>query len=266
MREIYIVFFLLLALYGIVTWLQTNSFKSIILAVIGFTGTVFFHGAMIVGGLLFILIVSAISLIRIFKSLKNYNLNYKSLILSIIFLSTLGFYLIGNVNLPYLGTFKNSTDVKNLQHRTKVATRGDASWPEWTKINSPIEMIYKGPVRSFYLIYAPFPWDVNKVKHLVGMLDASLYMYLTYLILLNIKVIWRDPALRIIFLILITYIFVFGIGVGNFGTGIRHRSKFVVLFILLAGPMLKKFVFDKRNIISKNNRNEFNIVNKNIHT
>ena len=40
---------------------------------------------------------------------------------------------------------------------------------------------------------------------------------------------------------------VFGIGVGNFGSGIRHRSKFVVLFILLAAPLLKKFFYQKEN-------------------
>jgi hypothetical protein len=77
------------------------------------------------------------------------------------------------------------------------------------------------------------------------MFDAFLYMYLTILILLNIKVIWKDPCLRIILILLLSYIFVFGIGVGNFGTGIRHRSKFVVMFILLAAPFLKKIIFKK---------------------
>ena len=80
------------------------------------------------------------------------------------------------------------------------------------------------------------------------MFDALLYMYLTFLILKNLKVIWKDPALRIILILLLSYIFVFGIGVGNFGTGIRHRSKFAVLFILLAAPFLKKFIFFK-NIV-----------------
>jgi len=46
-------------------------------------------------------------------------------------------------------------------------------------------------------------------------------------------------------ILLLSYLFVFGIGVGNFGTGIRHRSKFVVMFILLAAPLLKKIVFKK---------------------
>ena len=41
--------------------------------------------------------------------------------------------------------------------------------------------------------------------------------------------------------------FVHGIGVGNFGTGIRHRSKFAVIFILLAAPLLKKIIFKKKD-------------------
>ena len=42
-----------------------------------------------------------------------------------------------------------------------------------------------------------------------------------------------DRALKLILLILVSYVIAFAVGVGNFGTGIRHRSKFVVLFVLL---------------------------------
>ena len=76
------------------------------------------------------------------------------------------------------------------------------------------------------------------------MADSFLYMYLSFLILRNIKTIWKDPALRIVLLLLVSYIFVFGFGVGNFGTGIRHRSKFALLFILLAGPLIKKIILN----------------------
>ena len=70
-------------------------------------------------------------------------------------------------------------------------------------------------------------------------------MYLSILILLNLKIIWKDPALKLILLILLSYLIVFGIGVGNFGTAIRHRSKLVILIILLAAPKIKKFIFYK---------------------
>ena len=97
-----------------------------------------------------------------------------------------------------------------------------------------------------YFIFAPFPWNVNKLSHLTGMFDAFLYTYLTYLIFRNIKYIWRDPSLRFILIILLSYIFIFGFGVGNFGTGIRHRSKLVIMFILLAAPLIKRFIFFKK--------------------
>ena len=89
--------------------------------------------------------------------------------------------------------------------------------------------------------------NVKEIRHLIGMFDAFLYIYLTFLILKNLKVIWRDPVLKVILIILVCYVIVFGIGVGNFGTGIRHRSKFTGMFILLAAPWLKRFIFFKKN-------------------
>jgi hypothetical protein len=39
------------------------------------------------------------------------------------------------------------------------------------------------------------------------------------------------------------------VGVGNFGTGIRHRSKFVIELILLAAPLIPKLaLFNKKKI------------------
>lgn len=245
MREAYMVFFLLIALFGVVSWLKTSSFKSIILAMTGFTGATFFHGGMSIGAMVFLATVGASSLKRFFKLLLRFHINIKIISFLFLIFAASGYYLSNKINLPYLGSFETSTNIEVLLQKTQIATRGEASWPQWTVISSPAEMLYKGPIRSIYLTFSPFPWDVNKLKHLIGMFDAFLYMYLSYLIFKNRKVIWNDPILKIIFIMLACYIFVFGIGVGNFGTGIRHRSKFVVLFILLAAPLLKKVILSK---------------------
>tara|TARA_B100000989_G_scaffold145077_1_gene108093 strand:- start:12545 stop:13765 length:1221 start_codon:yes stop_codon:yes gene_type:complete len=248
MREAYMVFFLLLGLYGIVKWVKDYKFKSIILAMSGFIGATFFHGGMFVGGLIFLAVVGINTFKSFLKLLINYKINIRILFILLFFITSSSVYLSNQINIPYLGTFENSTDIKNLLKKTDVATRGDASWPRWTTISNPSEIIYKGPLRSIYMVFAPFPWDVTKIRHLIGMFDAFIYMYLSFLILKNIKIIWRDPALKIILLILLAYIFVHGIGVGNFGTGIRHRSKFAVIFILLAAPLLKKIIFKKKSL------------------
>ena len=53
LREPYITFFLMLAMIGVVDWVKTKSFKSIITATIGFIGATYFHGAMITGLVVF---------------------------------------------------------------------------------------------------------------------------------------------------------------------------------------------------------------------
>lgn len=246
MREAYICFFILLALYGVVSWVKTDKFFYIILAVVGFISATFFHGAMIIGMIVFAIIFGIICLLRLLNSLKKYRINLKIFTFLLLFLTVSANYMSNKIYVPYLGTFEKGTNIDVLLQKTSQSTAGEASWPKWTIAKTPIELLYKAPIRSLYVVFAPFPWDVKKTKHLIGMFDAFLYVYLTFLILTNIKVIWRDPALRYILIILISYIFVFGIGVGNFGTGIRHRSKFVIMFILLAAPMLKRLIFFKK--------------------
>jgi len=77
-------------------------------------------------------------------------------------------------------------------------------------------------------------------------LDSFLYMILVYFIFRNRKVIWNDPALRIILIVLIAYIIIYGVGVSNFGSSIRHRSKFAIELILLAAPLIPRFIFFKK--------------------
>ena len=222
MREVYIVFFILLALHGVVDWTKNSDFKSITLAMIGFFGATFFHGAMLIGGIAFLGFVFLSSSKKFLGSLIKFRLNFRVLILFFLVI-IFGFYISQNVHIPYLESFDYATNINTLFQKTQINTKGGASYPEWLIISSPVEMFYKLPLRCIYLIFAPFPWDVTEIKHLIGMFDSILYIYLTILVFQNRINIWKNPALRIFLIILLSYILVFGIGVGNFGTGLRHR-------------------------------------------
>ena len=95
----------------------------------------------------------------------------------------------------------------------------------------------------FYFLYAPFPWDIKSPKHLIGLFDAIFYIYLSICVFRNRKNLYENPKTRFLIFILISYIFVYSFGVGNFGTGIRHRLKFLVILIAIAAPKLKKIKF-----------------------
>jgi len=73
------------------------------------------------------------------------------------------------------------------------------------------------------------------------------------LLIKNFKSIWGNPTLRIILIILASYFIVFGLASGNFGTGLRHRTKFIIVSILMVAPWIPSLVFDKkqRNINNK---------------
>lgn len=245
MREAYICYFLLIALIGVVDWVKTKNFKSILLSIIGFIGAVYFHGAMAIGAITFITIVGFVSLKKLIKQFLNFKINIKVFISFVFFLILFLLYVNNYIQVPYINDFDFMTDYGILLEKSKISTRGVASYPEWTTVNKPVELIYKVPIRSLLFLYSPLPWNVTEIKHLIGFFDALLYMYLSILILLNLKIIWKDPALKLILLILLSYLIVFGIGVGNFGTAIRHRSKLVILIILLAAPKIKKFIFYK---------------------
>ena len=49
------------------------------------------------------------------------------------------------------------------------------------------------------------------------------------------------------FQLIIAYLYLVFIGVGNFGTSIRHRAKFVIALILIAAPFFPKLIFLKKN-------------------
>ena len=245
MREVYFCFFLLVALNGVCDWIKNKNFLSFLLAMSGFAAGAFFHGTMMVGAIVFLIFVGIITFKKMFSLLINFRINLKILAIFLLILISSNLYFLNKIQVSYLGNFKSSLNIEKYLMSTKLATRGNASWPEWTKINSYTEILYKAPVRSIYFLFAPFPWDVKETKHLIGLIDSFFYMYLIYLIIFFIKNILRDPSLKIILLILLTFIFVFGFGIGNFGTGIRHRSKFVIILILLAAPLIKRVIFFK---------------------
>ena len=161
-------------------------------------------------------------------------------LLSIIILQ---FFFSNKIYIPKIGYFKD-LNLGYILSELSVRIIGDASYGSWAKINSDsiIEVVYKLPIRIIYFLFSPFPWNVTKPTHLIGMLDGLLYIIIFYLIINNRKVIWNDPFLRLTFIILTCYLILFSLGVSNFGSGLRHRTKFVFEMILLIGPSIPRLV------------------------
>ena len=245
LKEVYCSFFVLVAMFGAFSWVKTKNFKFAFLSMGGFFAAGFFHGPLFLGGFLFSIIFFMNILINTLKSLSSFRINLKDLIMIILILLILISYLTNEIYLPYVGTFESHTNLNLIMDSIINRSRGDASYPDWLIIKTPIEFIYKSFIRIMYFLFSPFPWEISKLTHLIGVFDGILYIILVFLIICNLKVIWRDPALRVIFLILSFYLFIYGIGVSNFGAGTRHRSKFIIIIALLIAPLIPRVIFFK---------------------
>ena len=144
-------------------------------------------------------ILILISMNDFVKSLINLRISLTNLFLLLIFVYIFSLYFSNQIHIPYIKNFEFITDPNILMRKTKHSVMGGASFPIWTVAENPIELIYKIPVRAIYFIFAPFPWDIREVKHIFGLIDGFLFIYLTFLILKNIKLIWNNFTLRIIF-------------------------------------------------------------------
>ncbi len=262
LREVYIIFFLTLALIGSVNFIEKKKIIDLVKSLSGFLIASLFHGPMIIGLFIFMIYIS-------FNILKNNNFFikfkkknfYLILILPIFIFPLIGFFL-GYYSIPKIGNFQNFGNMQKAENlkieevliwKIKKATRSSnvintenigASYPEWTIPKNNIELIYLSPLRIFYFLYSPFPWDIKRPIHLIGLFDASIYIFLTYYAFCNRKDLFNNPKTLFLILILFVYVFVYSFGVGNFGTGIRHRLKFIGILLALAAqkiPRLKLF-------------------------
>ena len=251
LREVYVVFFLLIALIGIVKFMQKNSFVSFIQAIISFFVLLLFHGPLAVGGFIFLAYLTLGLIKKQILKIYKLKLNLFSFFIIILFLIPLSLFSNGTINIPYIGGLNNILNLNDIIPRINIVMLGNSSYPTWLTINNQNEIFTKGIIKMFYLLYSPFIWDIKTPFHIIGLFDAILYFILTFYILKNRRNIFSDPILRFIVLLFIAYLIIYGIGTGNFGTGIRHRSKFVVILIVLAAPKIHKYLFSSKNIINQ---------------
>jgi hypothetical protein len=254
LREAYVWFFLLVAIYGIVCWSKGEGFKGIIITFIGFSAATFFHGGMFIGIFVFFAILIITNFIKILKRISYLKIPINSLAVLGFSIITIIYLVLISDSIPKIGSLKNMINFERLLIEISNRNKNIAGFPNWTIPKTEFELIYKAPIRVIYFIFSPFLWDIKKIVHTLGLFDGMFHIMLFILFIKNFKSIWSDQTLRIILIILASYLIFYGLATGNFGTGLRHRTKFIIISILMVAPWIPRLVFfDKkqRNINNK---------------
>ena len=246
LREVYIWFFLLLTINSIINWSKTKETKLIIFTLINFYLLSLFHGPLLLGAFIFLFIVILQKFKEIYPNLKKRKIKVKDLLLLSIALAIIINFLLGNMDISKLPNFNLKIILKEIVIRSAFATQGTASYPEFTQYNSTIEIFYKTPIKLLFFFGSPFPWEVKSLGHFIIMFDSFFFLFLIFLIFKNFRYIWSNHTLRILLIFFIFYSIIFAMGIGNFGTGYRHRTKFLILLLLIVAPYLPRIVINSK--------------------
>lgn len=238
MREAFIILALLFALYQAVIWQESDRLGALLLAFVGFLIAGFMHGAMLVGAVMLVLLLLLKETKRLCAALKRRDVSVIGLGLVVVGLVAVLMLASGSLSIPYIGTLAKGLSIDTWIALAQRQAHGGASYPDWLSPENAAHYLLLLPARIAYFIGAPFPWDIRSFPQLLGLVDGLLYLAVSFLILKNFHAIWHNPAARLVLLICAALVFVYAIGVGNFGTGLRHRAKFIVPALVMAAPCL----------------------------
>mgnify|MGYP006087730395 CR=1 FL=1 len=247
LREILPTFFIAFSLLWFVKWYLNQSFISFLLSIVMLGLASMFHSGVIVValGYLFMYLFYSDRSNKFEISIKNVLMFIP--IAAFIFLFTTQF---GDALFFKFGKLEESG---NIYGSVKSAAGGSA-YLEGMTINSPLQFLLYAPIRAFYFLFSPLPMNWRGFADIITfMTDSLFYFFVLYFYYKNRR--WFFNNKKLIFILLITLLIVaivFGIGVSNSGTAMRHRQKIIpVALIFLAVMKNEKYkaltVFNKKN-------------------
>lgn len=246
LKESFFTLFLLLTINELIKWYQTRNLINFVCCnIFIFVGSLFYIASLMALVILWIYFFSTLIYEYIKKNKKNLAL--------ITFFYFFVFFTLGsifyfyefflNYQIIYFDKIGNIFSFTKWQYLLSVTIEGDARYPDWIIPNYNYELIYKLIIRLVYFLFSPFFWDITKFSHVVGFIDGLIYLFLFYLIIINLKNIFKNKLLFLLLIIIFAEILLFAIGTGNFGTGLRHRSKFLLILVVISCQFLPKFKF-----------------------
>lgn len=133
-----------------------------------------------------------------------------------------------------LSNNKNIYDVFNTE-------RGESAYLTNLEINNFLEMIIFAPLKILYFIGSPMPWTLRNLSDLISFfLDSVFYLFAAFVFIKNFKILKKNPLLLIVLLSLVSGWLIFGLGISNAGTALRHRFKLFYLIIIALGLIWSK--------------------------
>jgi len=233
LREIIITFFVTYSLYYFIKWFKKGFKINMVLSILTLGIASLFHS-----GVVGIFLGYAFVFLFYIKEKNKYQFNVKS-VMVFLGLVSFSFLVYTQFSAIFLAKFGNVESMNDIYSRANMSLGGSAYLTNIT-INNPIQLVIYGPIKTFYFLTSPLPMDWRGFMDIFTFLfDSTLYLStFIYFVLNRRKFKERKVLITSLALILVSVSVVFGIGVFNAGTAVRHRQKIISIFLILFALMM----------------------------
>jgi hypothetical protein len=233
LRESFVTMFITISLYFFIKWWAGKSELNFWLAFIFvFMASSFHSGAIGVAmGYVFA---------RVLYNRKNCSIriSFRTIIPAIIF-GIIFVYLYNNYAELLFGKM---TNIESINDIANINTGGGSSYAAYVgNSNSLVSIILYTPIRMLMFQFSPFIWQIRGLSDIIALcFDSFYFLYVTYKVIryFGLDYTKNKTLVILLFIIALTTTFVFGWGVTNTGTALRHRNKMAVLYAVLLGLVI----------------------------
>lgn len=240
LREVWVSFFIVVSLYYFFQWYIKGSASSIVWVFISVLFAAIMHS-----GALMVLAGYMIAFITYSPTRKKVKVDGGAIIkLAIVAVIIVAFFASDSSGV-FTEKFASVENEEDFIDRINNDNSGSSAYLQWISVNSTAQGLLFSPLKMFYFLFSPLPFDWRGSGDVMAfLLDSVMYIYFSFLIFRNYKKTRnrQQKSLTNYLIISITAIvFTFSYGTYNSGTAMRHRAKiFPIILACYAVSSFKK--------------------------
>lgn len=231
LRESIISLLNLMAIYVFVLWLEKEKYLQIAVSILLVVVSAAFHS-----GSIFLLVVMIPCFAFYSPRKRSFSISFKQVVTSFVVMIVGGLLIIsvGQVIFGKFSLFTGTDEVISYAARS----RGQSAYLTGISPSNPIALAAFIVLKGFYLLASPLPWDWRAMFDIIAfMMDGALYLAAFAFLWKDFIKRWKagERVIPIGAVMLTVFLLLFGMGVSNAGTALRHRYKIYFIFVLLVG-------------------------------
>jgi len=242
LRETFVVFFIALGSLSFVKWQRKNSTGAFLESALCFFAAGLFHTV----GMFFLLGQFLILGIEILSSIRKRGGILRNVFRLIISAIIIVFVVLTGFGLDKVMFLFEAQDPEEVLLQRLSSARGRTSFPSFLLGGSSARQFLLLPIRTAYLLFSPFVWEVRSLIDLAGFFDALIFLVMFWVIYRERTIISQNKAAHYLLIVVLFAAVLTSLGTNNIGTALRHRGKLTpVLIVLTAYGIRNRFTLLK---------------------